>query len=145
MKLVLNTWLAFEVEAAAEAAALVDHFGLPPAALVDAVDHNPLASPLARAKLAKIVSADDRTDFSLGWATKDLDLVRESSGVVHAPIAAAIARRWQGLLADGYGGLDVERGARAASAPRRPPQTARLAPPPRVRPPLATSAGSAVR
>jgi 3-hydroxyisobutyrate dehydrogenase len=37
MKLVLNTWLAFEVEAAAEAMALARHWGIPDEALTNAI------------------------------------------------------------------------------------------------------------
>lgn len=107
LKLVLNTWLAFEVEAAAEAAALAERLGISPQALAAAVDGNPLASPLATAKLSKIEAGDNRADFALEWALKDLDLTQASVGVGPAPIAAAIARRWHGLVAQGYGGLDV--------------------------------------
>jgi len=107
MKLVLNTWLAFEVEAAAEAAALATRLGIAPGALADAVDGNPLASPLAAAKLAKMQSADDRSDFALGWALKDLELMRASVGPRPAPIALAIADRWRALVDQGHGGLDV--------------------------------------
>ena len=89
MKLVLNTWLAFEVEAVAEAVALATRLGIAPRALADAVQGNPLASPLAVAKLAKIQKADFAADFSLGWELKDLELARASVGAEHAPIAAA--------------------------------------------------------
>lgn len=107
LKLVLNTWLAFEVEAAAEAAALAGSLGVPAGALADAVRSNPLASPLAAAKLAKIESADDRPEFPLAWALKDLDLAQAAAGSGPAPIAAAIAARWRPLVEDGMGGLDV--------------------------------------
>jgi 3-hydroxyisobutyrate dehydrogenase len=107
LKLVLNTWLAFEVEAAAEAAALAARLGIAPGVLAAAVDGNPLASPLATAKLSKIQSADDRSDFALEWALKDLELMRASVGSRHAPIALAIADRWRALVERGFGGLDV--------------------------------------
>jgi 3-hydroxyisobutyrate dehydrogenase len=107
IKLVLNTWLAFEVEAAAEAAALATHLGIAPSSLADALDANPLTSPLATAKLAKMQSGDDRPDFSLEWALKDLELMHTSVGAGIAPIAIAIAARWQGLVDQGFGGLDV--------------------------------------
>jgi 3-hydroxyisobutyrate dehydrogenase len=107
MKLVLNTWLAFEVEAAAEAAALATRLGIAPRVLADALDGNPVASPLAAAKLAKIQSADDGADFALEWALKDLELIRASVGSGPAPIALAIADRWRTLVDRGFGGLDV--------------------------------------
>ena len=107
LKLVLNTWLAFEVEAAAEAAALAVRLGLAPSELRAAVDHNPLASPLAATKLLKIQSADDRPDFPLAWALKDLELMHATAGDDPAPIALAIANRWRTLVERGFGGLDV--------------------------------------
>jgi 3-hydroxyisobutyrate dehydrogenase len=107
MKLVLNTWLAFEVEAAAEGANLASELGVSPDALASAVEGNPLASPLATAKLAKIQFGDDRADFSLAWALKDLDLMHAVDRVDAAPVAAAIARRWHTLVDNGLGDLDV--------------------------------------
>jgi 3-hydroxyisobutyrate dehydrogenase len=107
LKLVLNTWLAFEVEAAAEGAALAARLGIVPSVLAAALDDNPLASPLAMAKLSRIQSADDRPDFALEWALKDLELMRASVGSRDAPIALAIADRWRALVERGFGGLDV--------------------------------------
>lgn len=107
MKLVLNTWLAFEVEAAAEADALATRFGVASDALVAAIEGNPLASTLAAAKLSKIQSGDYQADFSLGWALKDLDLMRAVDQKDDAPVAAAIASRWHSLVDSGLGDLDV--------------------------------------
>lgn len=107
VKLVLNTWLAFEVEAAAEAAAVAAHLGVAPEALTEAADANPLASPLAMAKLAKFQAGDLSPDFALEWALKDLDLMEASVGAEHAPIAHAIAERWRVLVDQGLGAYDV--------------------------------------
>lgn len=107
LKLVLNTWLAFEVEAAAEGAALASHFGISPGVLAEALDGNPLASDLAFAKLSKIETNDHRSDFALAWALKDLELMRASVGERNAPIALAIAERWRTLVDRGFGDLDV--------------------------------------
>jgi 3-hydroxyisobutyrate dehydrogenase-like beta-hydroxyacid dehydrogenase len=107
MKLVLNTWLAFQVEGAAEAAALASHLGLPNDALTDALADNPLASPYARAKLDRMLEGDYHADFSLDLALKDLDLVGADGGAGSAPIAGAIADRWRALVRDGSSGLDV--------------------------------------
>jgi 3-hydroxyisobutyrate dehydrogenase len=107
MKLVLNTWLAFEIEAAAEAAALADKFGISPATLTDALDGSPLVSPYASAKLAKMLAHDDAPEFPLEWALKDLDLVGQAVPPETTPIARAIATRWRTLLEDGDGRLDV--------------------------------------
>jgi 3-hydroxyisobutyrate dehydrogenase len=107
MKLVLNTWLAFEIEAAAEVAALADRLGVAVGALRDLVTGGPLASATALAKLAKMESADFSSDFSLEWALKDLDLAQAAAGNGVIPVAEAIADRWRGLVAAGYGRLDI--------------------------------------
>jgi 3-hydroxyisobutyrate dehydrogenase len=107
MKLVLNTWLAFEIEAAAEAAALADTFGITPATLTSALEGSPLVSPYASAKLAKMLAHDDAPEFPLEWALKDLDLVGEAVPSQTTPVARAIAGRWRALVEDGDGRLDV--------------------------------------
>jgi len=107
MKLVLNTWLAFEVEAAAEVAALADRLGVSHAALRETVAGGALASGVATTKLAKMDSGDFSSDFSLAWALKDLDLANAAAGVESMPVAAAIADRWRRLVAEGYGHLDI--------------------------------------
>ena len=107
MKLVLNTWLAFEVEAAAEAMALARHWGIPDEALTNAITGSPLVSTYAASKLEKMQSGDDSTDFSLGLALKDLTLVEQALGSAYSPIAGAIAERWSSLAAQGAGALDV--------------------------------------
>jgi len=70
LKLVLNAWLAFEIEAAAEASALAERLGVPYAVLADAVVGGPLASATASAKLAKMERGDYSADFSLEWAQR---------------------------------------------------------------------------
>lgn len=107
MKLVLNTWLAFQVEGAAEVAALAACLDVPASGLEDALRGNPLASPYALSKLGKMLEQDDRADFSLDLALKDLDLATSEAGVSVVPLAAAIAERWRGLVSDGWSGLDV--------------------------------------
>lgn len=107
MKLVLNTWLAFEVEAAAEASALATRLGITADVLSEAVAGSPLVSPFAATKLAKMQSADDGADFSLGWALKDLRLAQSAATPGVVPVAAAIARRWEDLADRGFGDLDV--------------------------------------
>ncbi len=107
MKLVLNTWLAFQTEGAAESAALAEQLGVSTTALFDALRDNPLASPYALSKLTKMVEQDFRADFALDWALKDLDLVASATDTGVAPITAAIAERWRGLVRTGSSGLDV--------------------------------------
>jgi 3-hydroxyisobutyrate dehydrogenase len=107
LKLVLNAWLAFEVEAAAEASALAERLRVPFAVLADAVAGGPLASGAALTKLAKMERRDYSTDFSLEWALKDLDLALGASGPETAPVVMAIAERWRQLVAQGHGQLDI--------------------------------------
>jgi len=107
MKLLLNTWLAFQTEGAAESASLARRLGVDPASLVDALSDNPLASAYALAKLDRMLKRDFRADFSLDWALKDLELVAADAGADAAPIAGMIADRWRNLVRNGSGGLDV--------------------------------------
>lgn len=107
MKLVLNTWLAFQTEGAAEAAAVAERLGVPAPELLRALAGNPLASPYAMSKLARMVEGDYGADFALDWALKDLDLVATAAGADVAPVAAAIAKRWRRLVRGGSSGLDV--------------------------------------
>jgi 3-hydroxyisobutyrate dehydrogenase len=107
MKLVLNTWLAFEIEAAAEIGELVARLGISYEALVELVRGGPMASPLALARLDKMQKGDESVDFPLEWALKDLDLTTQATGADAVPVARAIAERWRGLVADGLGRRDV--------------------------------------
>jgi 3-hydroxyisobutyrate dehydrogenase len=107
LKQVLNTWLAVQVEAAAESAALAEQLGVAQDALTDALSGSPLASPLSMAKLAKIQAGDHSADFSLQWALKDLDLACGAVGPDHVPVAHDIAERWRNLVEKGFGQLDV--------------------------------------
>ena len=107
MKLVLNTWLAFEVEAAAEVAALANQLGVAHTALREVVAGGSLASGVAITKLAKMEGGDYSPDFSLEWALKDLDLAQAAAGAEVIPVAESIAERWRRLVAAGYGRLDI--------------------------------------
>jgi 3-hydroxyisobutyrate dehydrogenase len=107
MKLILNTWLAFEIEAAAEIRESTERLGVSYEALVDTVRGGPMASPLALARLDKMQKGDDSVDFPLEWALKDLDLTTQATGTDAIPVAGAIAERWRGLVADGFGRRDV--------------------------------------
>ena len=107
LKLVLNAWLAFEIEAAAEASALAERLGVPYPLLADAVVGGPLASAAALGKLAKMEKGDYSADFSLQWALKDLDLALAASGAETTPVLMAIAERWRDLVAQGQGHFDI--------------------------------------
>jgi 3-hydroxyisobutyrate dehydrogenase len=121
MKLVLNTWLAFQVEGAAEVDALAGQLGVSSPALLGALHGNPIASPYALAKLTKMLDQDDTADFSLDLALKDLDLATTETAPGVAPLAAAIAERWRGLVRSGSSGLDVS-AARHGLEPKAPTQ-----------------------
>jgi 3-hydroxyisobutyrate dehydrogenase len=122
MKLVLNTWLAFQVEGAAEVASLAADLGVAGPELMDALSGNPLASPYALGKLAKMLEQDDHADFSLDLALKDLDLATSEAGPGVVPLAADIAERWRALLSNGSSGLDVS-AARKGLGPSVQPST----------------------
>jgi 3-hydroxyisobutyrate dehydrogenase len=123
LKLVLNTWLAFEIEAAAEASALAAGLGVPQNALVEAVTGGPLASATALTKLVKMESGDYSADFSLEWALKDLDLAQAAGGSAVAPVAGAIAERWRRLVAQGQGRLDISAARLGLDAGAGPQET----------------------
>jgi 3-hydroxyisobutyrate dehydrogenase len=107
MKLVMNTWLAFQIECAAESLALLEHFHVDTGPFVEILSESPLASPYALTKLKKMIAADYSPDFSLALATKDLTLVESDAGEGPVPIASAMAKRWRALVANGVGALDV--------------------------------------
>lgn len=116
MKLVLNTWLAFQTEGAAESLAIAERFSLRTEDLLAALKGNPLASDYALAKLGRMIDGDYRADFSLDWALKDLDLVTaEVPGA--APVAGAIAERWRELVRTGWSGSDVSAARNGLDAP----------------------------
>ncbi len=117
LKLVLNTWLAFQAEGAAEAAALAERLGVANDSLLEALRGNPLASDYGMAKLEKMMEQDFHADFSLDWALKDLDLAVSEGGADAAPIAHAISERWQNLVDTGSSGLDVSAARRGLGAP----------------------------
>jgi 3-hydroxyisobutyrate dehydrogenase len=121
LKLVLNTWLAFQAEGAAEAAALAERLGVANDSLVAALRGNPLASDYAMAKLEKMTQQDFHADFSLDWALKDLDLAVAEGGADAAPIAHAISERWQKLVDTGSSGLDVSAARQGLGVPATSP------------------------
>jgi 3-hydroxyisobutyrate dehydrogenase len=112
MKLILNTWLAFQTECAAESASLAETLGVESASLMEALDGNALASPYALSKLGRMFEQDFRPDFSIDLALKDLELVRDEAGPAAAPVATAIAQRWRRLVEHDSSGLDVSAAVR---------------------------------
>jgi 3-hydroxyisobutyrate dehydrogenase len=117
MKLVLNVWLAFDIEAIAEVSSLAEKLGFDLDTLLDTVRDSPLVSKTGLVKLAKMRSRDFSAEFPLEWALKDLDLVRAAGAADSAPVAGSIAERWRELVDQGLGRLDIS-AARIGLAPR---------------------------
>ena len=107
LKLVLNSWLAFLIEGIAESAALADILGVSHDAVREALHGSPLEAPAALMKLAKIDAGDESPDFSLRWATKDIDLALAEGGERALPVTATIDHRWHELVEAGLGEADV--------------------------------------
>jgi 3-hydroxyisobutyrate dehydrogenase len=107
MKLILNTWLAFQIEGAAESAALAERLGVSSSALFEALRDNPLASQYALAQLAKMLDEDYHADFPLERGLQDLDLAAAAAGSGVLPVVATIADRWRSLVRRGSGELDI--------------------------------------
>jgi 3-hydroxyisobutyrate dehydrogenase len=106
LKLVMNTWLVFLMEGAAEITALADSLGVSHDDIADFLSAGNLASPFAANKLRKMDAGDDSPDFSLRMAVKDIRLALEAAGQP-LPALAAIGDRWAGLAGEGHAGEDI--------------------------------------
>jgi 3-hydroxyisobutyrate dehydrogenase len=107
LKLVMNSWLVFLVEGTAEILALADSLGVDHDEVLDFLGTGNLASPFSLTKFRKMDAADDSPDFSLQWALKDIRLALSAASDRPLPVLAAIGDRWDALVAEGFGGLDV--------------------------------------
>jgi 3-hydroxyisobutyrate dehydrogenase len=107
LKLVVNGWLAFLVEGAAEALALADRMGIGHDQLAAAVEGGPLASGLAMAKLAKMDAGHYEPEFPLAWALKDVDLCNDEAGEPPLPVLSAISQQWHVAVDLGLGREDI--------------------------------------
>jgi 3-hydroxyisobutyrate dehydrogenase len=106
LKLVMNSWLVFLVEGAAEIMALADSLGVDHQQVLDFLREGNLANPAAAAKFAKMGSGDDSPDFALQWALKDVRLAMDASGR-RLPTLETIRERWAALVSQGLGDRDV--------------------------------------
>ena len=106
LKLVVNSWLVFLVEGAAEIMALADSLGVDHQQVLDFLSEGNLASPAAAAKFAKMGAGDDAPDFALQWALKDIRLAMDASGR-RLPMLEVIRERWAALVDQGLGDRDV--------------------------------------
>jgi len=106
LKLVMNSWLVFQVEGAAEIMALADSLGVDHEQVLDFLREGNLANPAAAAKFAKMDSGDDSPDFALQWALKDIRLAMDASGR-RLPMLEVARDRWTALVDQGLGDRDV--------------------------------------
>ena len=113
IKLLVNAWLAFLVEGAAETLALSDRMGIGHDVLAGAIEGGPLASGLAMAKLSKMDSGDFEPEFPLEWALKDVDLTIVEADSPPMPVLAAISRQWHVAVDQGLGRQDISAARRA--------------------------------
>ena len=107
MKIVVNAWLIFLIEGAAEVMALAGAIGVAEAAVLDLLSAGRLAAPAAAAKARKMAAGDDSPDFSLRWAAKDAGLALGAAPGLSLAGLAAIRDRWQALIGEGLGDLDT--------------------------------------
>jgi 3-hydroxyisobutyrate dehydrogenase len=109
LKLVLNNWLAAEVEGMAETIALTQALGLDPDLFLEAIDGEPLGSPYAVAKGRAMIAGEYAPGFAMRLGLKDvglaLDAARETN--LELPITAAVAQRFEQAVADGHADEDV--------------------------------------
>jgi 3-hydroxyisobutyrate dehydrogenase len=119
MKLVLNSWLASQVEAVAETIALTEALGVDPQLFVETIADGPLGSPYAVAKARAALAGELAPGFALRLAYKDVGLALDAAREQHLelPVADALVPRWQAAIADGHGDEDVS-AVIAAARPR---------------------------
>jgi len=75
--------------------------------VLDLLGNGRLASPVAAAKARKMDSGDDSPDFALEWAVKDMSLALDAAPGRSLDALAALRDRWQRLVDQGFGGLDL--------------------------------------
>ena len=107
LKLVWNTWLMFLIEGAAEVMALADAVGVDRSEVLDLVGTGRMGTPVAGGKAQKMYSGDDSPDFALELAVKDLTLALDAAPGRSLDVLAALRDRWQRLVDQGMGGLDM--------------------------------------
>ena len=107
MKLVVNAYMSFLIEAVGEALELGARLGIDPAGLDAVLEGGPLDAPLADAKLHKIARGDFTAEFPLEWALKDVHLAIAAAGETRLPMLEALSRQWGVAVQAGYGRDDV--------------------------------------
>jgi 3-hydroxyisobutyrate dehydrogenase len=109
LKLVLNNWLAAQIEGVAETIALTQALGLDSHLFLDAIDGEPLGSPYAVAKGRAMIAGDYTPGFAMRLGYKDVGLALDAARAAHLdlPLTVAVAGRFQKAMADGHADEDV--------------------------------------
>jgi 3-hydroxyisobutyrate dehydrogenase len=109
LKLVLNNWLAAEIEGMAETIALTQALGLDPQLFLEAIDGEPLGSPYAVAKGRAMIAGEYAPGFAMRLGLKDVDLALDAAreANLELPITASVAQRFEQAVADGHADDDV--------------------------------------
>jgi 3-hydroxyisobutyrate dehydrogenase len=109
LKLVLNNWLAAQIEGMAETIALTQALGIDPQLFLEAIDGEPLGSPYAVAKGRAMLAGEYAAGFAMRLGLKDvglaLDAARERD--LDLPLTVAVAQRFEQAVADGHADEDV--------------------------------------
>ena len=107
VKVVNNTWLAFEAEAVAASVALARRLGLEAGTVVDALGGSPLVSAWQAAKLQRIAEGEFSAQFALSLALKDVRLALQAAGDDGFTVLACLAEEWQRVVDAGLGDQDL--------------------------------------
>jgi 3-hydroxyisobutyrate dehydrogenase len=117
LKLVINTWLMFLIEGAAEVMALADSLGVDRAEVLGLLGTGRMSSAVAALKARKMDSGDDSPDFALELAVKDIGLALDAAQDRRLTVLDALRNRWQELVDQGLGGLDTSAARHGLEAP----------------------------
>ena len=107
LKLVNNTWLAFENEAVAASVALARRLGLATETVADALNGSPIVSPWQAAKLDRITAGEFSAEFALSLALKDVHLALQAAASDRFAALACLADEWQQAVDQGLDDQDL--------------------------------------
>jgi 3-hydroxyisobutyrate dehydrogenase len=109
LKLVLNAWVLFQTESAAELLALAEAAGIPPRSVLETLAGGPTDSAYLQQKGAAIASRSFSAQFKLETALKDAELIEElavETGV-ELPVLDAVVERFGRAVELGHGEEDM--------------------------------------
>jgi 3-hydroxyisobutyrate dehydrogenase len=121
LKLVNNTWLAFEAEAVATSVALARRLGLEVATVAEAIGGGPLISAWQAGKLQRIAAGEFSAQFALSLALKDVYLAQQALGDHNFAVLDCLADEWQQVADAGLGDQDLTVVTRALEQQARTP------------------------